>query len=236
MKNAVPYAFNPDVFYPTYLIRNGLYKNIAELAPQLTGRVLDLGCGIKPYESLFRADQYVGVEYQGEGETYAKDKADFFYDGRNLPFEDASFDAVFCSEVFEHVFNLEEILKELHRVLKPGGKMLLTFPFMFPEHEVPNDFARYTQFAAVHLLKQTGFTIEEFRKSGSFTEAICQLRILHYEYAVHKYVSKIPVLRSLLKYTVYVTNNCWALLTRSIFPGKKEMYMNNIIMAKKVHS
>lgn len=234
MDNKVPLKFNPNIFYPTYLIRNGLYKNIKSMAPELKGKMLDLGCGIKPYESLFSVERYIGVEYYGEGETYDKGKADFFYDGKTLPFEDNYFDSAFCSEVFEHVFNFEEILKELNRVLKPKSKMLITCPFIFPEHEAPNDFARYTYFALKHLLEKNGFRIIKFIKSGSFTEVGSQLRILHYEYGVHKYVNKIPVLRSLIKYFIYFTNNAWAIVTRSLFPGHKEMYLTNIALAEKI--
>lgn len=230
---SVPFEFNPSIFYPTFLIRRGLYKNIKMQAPELSGDLLDLGCGIKPYESLFTVNKYVGVEYYGEGETYDKQYADFFYDGKTLPFGDNSFDSVFCSEVFEHVFNLDEILTELYRVLKSKGKMLITCPFVFPEHEVPNDFARYTVFALKDMLEQKGFTVTRIIKSGSFAEVAAQLRILNYEYNIHKYVKKIPVVRSVLKYLVYGINNGWAATVGSLFKTRNQIYLSNIVLVEK---
>jgi ubiquinone/menaquinone biosynthesis C-methylase UbiE len=119
---------------------------------------LDFGCGCKPYESLFsNASQYTGLDFESEGHPYANEKIDLFYDGKSIPFKNAHFDAVFSSEVFEHVFNLEEIIPELNRVMKKGGKILVTCPFVWNEHEVPIDYARYTLFALNHLFEKKRF-------------------------------------------------------------------------------
>src|SRR5690242_11206308 len=109
--------FDPALTHPLYLIRNRLLKSLLVQIPKLKGKVMDFGCGIKPYESLFTVDEYIGVDFIGEGETYAKTKVDVIYDGKTLPFPDESFDSIFSTEVAEHIFNLEEIIKELQRVL-----------------------------------------------------------------------------------------------------------------------
>jgi SAM-dependent methyltransferase len=158
--------FNPSVFYPLYLIRNRLLKDLRHFIPKLEGKILDFGCGIKPYQSLFNVDEYIGVDYAGEGETYSKSEVDFIYDGNTLPFANETFDGIFSSEVAEHVFNLPQIFIELNRVLKADGSILITCPFSMPEHEVPNDFARYTSFAVKDLLEKSGFKIIEYRKTG----------------------------------------------------------------------
>ncbi|MFN5476651.1 MAG: methyltransferase domain-containing protein, partial [Sphingobacteriales bacterium] len=126
--------FHPGILHPLYLIRSGLYAAFRHLIPQLKGKLMDFGCGLKPYEAMFTVDEYVGVDYKGDGPTYSHHKVDVFYDGHTLPFEDDHFDSIFSSEVFEHVFNLPEIMKELHRVLKPGGLILVSCPFAFGEH------------------------------------------------------------------------------------------------------
>lgn len=82
---------------------------------------------------------------------------------------------MFTTEVFEHIFNLEEIMKELHRVLKKGGKGLITVPFAWPEHEVPYDFGRYTSFGMKSLLERTGFTVISMEKNGNYVESLVQL-------------------------------------------------------------
>ena len=100
--------------------------------------VLDFGCGSKPYESLFKnANSYIGIDLEASGHSHQDSKVDVFYDGKTIPFPDEHFDAVVCFEVLEHVFNIKEIIQELNRVLKPNGKLLISVPFAWDEHEVP---------------------------------------------------------------------------------------------------
>ena len=106
-------------------------------------RVLDFGCGSKPYENLFiNIDEYVGCDIEVSGHDHLDSKIDYFFDGKNLPFIDDRFDSVVSFEVFEHIFNLPEILKEINRVTKTSGNILISVPFAWGEHEVPYDFAR----------------------------------------------------------------------------------------------
>jgi len=233
-QNRVPYAFDPDIRFPAYLTRKGLLRAIRRFSPQLKGRIMDLGCGSKPYRSLFTVDEYIGVDYDSEGHPHDEEPIDVFYDGKTLPFPDAYFDGVFSSEVFEHVFNLPELLTEVHRVMKRGGKMLITCPFVISEHEVPNDYARYTIFALRHLLEQQGFKILEIKKSGNFVLAIMQLRIMYVHMHLMPYVRKIPVVRSALRFLVYTSMNLGALLLNHIFPRREDLYLNNILLCEKV--
>ena len=139
--------FNPSVvgFFinHNFNIRRLLYKNLKNNSSVLKGKVLDFGCGSKPYKHLFTSvTEYIGVDYLIEGRTENIDTIDFYYDGKKIPFENNTFDGVLCTEVLEHVFNLNEVLNELNRVLKPKGKAIITTPFMWEEHEMPYDFAR----------------------------------------------------------------------------------------------
>jgi len=77
-------------------------------------------------------------------------------------------DGVFSSETFEHIFNLEEIIKEINRVLKKEGLLLATCPFLWPEHEVPYDYARYTSFAMKNLLEKKWIRNYHIRKNRQF--------------------------------------------------------------------
>ena len=112
----IPYEFAPDIRHPLYLIRRSILKHISPLAPRLTGKMLDFGCGSKPYQSLFEVDEYIGIDYENPGHSHANEHIDVFYDGKKIPFPDATFDSVLATEVFEHVFYLEDTLKEIHRV------------------------------------------------------------------------------------------------------------------------
>lgn len=125
------------VINPFYIARKGLFLAISELAPLVKGRVLDVGCGHKPYRDLFQCSEYIGLEV----ERAEKRSADVFYDGHVIPYADASFDNVITNQVLEHVFEPDEFLSEIHRVLKPGGGILVTVPFVWDEHEQPFDYA-----------------------------------------------------------------------------------------------
>jgi len=225
--------FNPDFTHPLYLIRSSLFRKISTYAPQLKGRMMDFGCGLKPYETLFTVDEYIGVDYQAEGETYHQEKVDVFYDGKTLPFPDNHFDSIFSSEVFEHIFNLPEIMLELKRVLKPGGKILITCPFAFGEHEVPSDYARYTSFAVKHMFISNGFNVLAYEKTGGNIEAITQLRIVYWNLHILSFFKNIPILRSILRILVFTSNNLMALILGKILPSRQDLYLNNVLLAEK---
>ncbi len=230
----LPAAFNPGITHPLFLIRSNLHRAIMELAPSLKGRLLDFGCGLKPYRSLFNVDEYIGVDYQAEGETYEQSAVDVFYDGHTLPFPDAHFDSIFSSEVFEHVFNLPEILLELKRVLKPGGRILVTCPFAFGEHEIPSDFARYTSFAMNHMFTSNGFRIVEQRKTGGNIEVLTQLRIVYWNLHILSALKNIPVIRTVARNLCFGLINLRALLLRRILPFRQDLYLNNVILAERI--
>lgn len=159
---------------PFYFARKGLYENISILSNYIKGDTLDVGCGQKPYEKLFNSSRYIGLELDTI-ENRKNKRADYFYDGTTFPFQDSEFDSVIANEVFEHVFSPSDFLSEIYRVLKPGGILLITVPFVWDEHEQPHDFARYTSFGLQHLLEKSGFEIIEHRKSVSDIRVVFQL-------------------------------------------------------------
>ena len=230
----VPVDFNPSISQPHYLIRNRLLHHIRSLAPRLQGKMMDFGCGQKPYRSLFSVDEYVGVDFENPGHPHVNESIDVFYDGKTIPFAAAHFDSIFCSEVFEHIFNLPHIIVELNRVLKPGGQILVTCPFSFCEHEVPNDYARYTSFAIRHLFEQHGFEVVTYVKSGNSIEAITQLQLMYLHQHIYPKLQKIPIVRSAFRLITYTMANSAAILLSKIFPKGMDLYMNNILLCRKV--
>ncbi|RYD98296.1 MAG: class I SAM-dependent methyltransferase [Sphingobacteriales bacterium] len=232
-KSKLFYTFDPHITYPLYLIRHRLLQSLKMFIPRFKGRVLDFGCGVKPYEPLFEVTEYIGVDYAGEGETYPKNKVDFLYDGKTLPFADEHFDGVFTTEVAEHIFNLPEILIEVHRVIRPGGLLLLTCPFTMPEHEMPNDYARYTSVSIKYVLEQSGFSVLESTKTGNFVESIFQLWIIYTDRAFVQRFRNVPGLRTAVRKVTFGFLNCLALLFSRVLPSNKELYLNNVILAQK---
>lgn len=171
-------AFSPGfvgiLINPFFLLRRALFLEISNVSRCVCGKVLDVGCGEKPYQELFSSTYYVGVEI-ASARPERKQEADLLYDGARLPFGDSTFDSVVCSEVLEHIFDPERFLRELGRVLRPGGTVLLTVPFLWPEHEQPQDFGRYSSFGIRHLSLQCGFAVISSTKALSGFGAVCQL-------------------------------------------------------------
>jgi SAM-dependent methyltransferase len=215
---------------PFYLIRRSLYLNIKDLAPKLEGKLLDFGCGRKPYENLFSVREYIGIDIIVSGHNHGNSKVDVYYDGTTIPFDDHSFDSLFCSEVLEHVFNPDEVLTEISRVLKLQALAIITIPFCWNEHEIPFDYGRYTSYGIKYLLEKHGFQIIELRKSGNFIRVIWQMMNL-YIYELFKNLKLPGLMFSLL---LIVPLNILSLIIIPLFPKNKTLYYNNIILAKKI--
>ena len=229
----VPKNFNPSYKHPLYFIRKGLYRKISLYAPQLKGKLLDFGCGEKPYQSLFtNVDEYIGLDYDGEGHDHQNEAVDVYYDGKTIPFENESFDSVFTSEVFEHVFGLQEILPEINRVMKPGSQILLTCPFAWEEHEMPYDFARYTTPALQFLYEKNGFQVIDNFKTGNYIEVIFQFSLNYIKNILpnNKYV------RQVILFPFIVFINFFGTIFSFILPKDKTAYFNNVFVIEKVEN
>lgn len=194
---------------------------------------MDFGCGSKPYRNIFPVEEYIGVDFYNEGHPHDNEHIDVFYDGKKLPFPDADFDSVLSSEVFEHIFNLPDIIREIHRVMKPGGKLLITCPFVWNEHEVPHDYARYTKFALYDMMEKSGFRVLEFEKSGNFITTTFQIWILYWYTILGKAAKKNILARWFLKYFLVFPLNVCGLVTNFILPVNKTLYLNNVLLAEK---
>lgn len=146
--------------------------SLKEHAPKTKGRLLDVGCGDMPYRDLFLpyVAEYVGIEHEASfmltsASTQSR-KPDLYYDGKRLPFEDASFDSLLCNQVLEHTPEPGSLMAEMARVLKPGGVLLLSAPFSFRLHEEPHDYFRYTPHGLRYLAETAGLTVESIQRQG----------------------------------------------------------------------
>lgn len=226
-------SFQPGIaavfFNPFFLIRYPLFKAIRQLAPELKGKLMDFGCGSKPYENLFTVDSYTGVDVEQSGHNHRYSKIDVFYNGTSLPFENETFDSVFSSEVLEHLFQPDILLQEINRVLKPGGKLLLTAPFGWNEHEMPFDYARYTSEGICALLRKNGFEIIRFQKTGNFVRVLFQLWIL-YLYEIRRKGGNVALYAAML---LIVPFNLLAVLVAPLFPVNHSLYFNNVVLVQK---
>lgn len=220
------------VVSPVYIIRRGLFRAIKDLAPSISGDILDFGCGSKPYESLFsEATSYLGVDVEVTGHNHRDSRVDVFYDGKVLPFADAQFDAVVSFEVFEHVFNLPEVLREINRVTKSGGLLLISVPFAWNEHETPYDFARYTSFGISHILRSADYEIVEIRKTTTYLLTVFQMFIVY----LMQIGPRSRVLRYLRQICILFPCTLIAYVVDALLPKRYEYYCNIVLLARKLN-
>ena len=151
------------------------------MADETVGTVVDVGCGTTPYCNLFSHTTYFGIETTISSRIGgAKVGADVLYDGKHLPLADRSIDNVPCNQVFEHVFEPIQFLSELHRVLRPGGRLMMTAPFTWDEHEQPHDYARYSSFGLRYLAGKCGFEITDARRTMADASILVQLWLAYW--------------------------------------------------------
>ena len=214
---------------PFYFARSGLCDAMTEFAPLLSGRLLDVGCGSKPYHSLFAVDAYVGLDIDSEL-TRKRGIADYLYDGNAFPFADASFDSVLCNQVLEHVFNPDEFLGEIVRVLKPGGKLLLTVPFVWDEHEQPYDYARYSSFGLRSLLEKQGFKVLQHKKLVDDASILFQLTNAY----LFKIMQDFPrPFKLLLTASVMAFINILGIIASRVLPNNPDLFLDHVVLAEK---
>ena len=214
---------------PFYFARKGLAEGVGHFAHHITGTVLDVGCGVKPYRDLYPADAYIGMEIFPAA-TGAKDHAEILYDGRRFPIGDSTIDAVVLNQVLEHAFHPDELLSEIHRVLTADGTLLVTVPFLWDEHEQPHDYARYTSFGLKYLIEHHGFQVIEQHKSMSGAHAVTQLLNGY----LYKLISRAPkVLRLPATLLLIAPFNLLGALAAPLLPRNTDLYLDNIVVARK---
>jgi len=173
---------NPELsFYnfDRYLIRKKIFEALNRSLHLFCGNMLDIGCGQMPYKKFIISNSEVN-EYTGLDIEYAlvydeNVSPDITWDGKTMPFEDNFFDCAIGTEVLEHCPEPEILLKETFRVLKPGGVLFFSVPFLWNLHEVPNDEYRYTPFSLERHLTNSGFKNNEIHATGGWHAAMAQM-------------------------------------------------------------
>lgn len=197
-----------------------------------SGRILDVGCGNKPYESLFNTtkEQYVGCDIVQSSDK----KVDIICLATNIDAADKSYDTVFSTQVMEHVDNSDLMMKECNRVLKPEGIFILSVPFCWELHEEPYDFFRFTKYGLKELCNRNNFEILELLPNGGKWAAIFQMNIN----IIYSSFKKKNILIKGLKF-LFINMHLTALLNRFAIMIDKKFYdpvltLNYVLVAKKI--
>ncbi|MGW1455069.1 class I SAM-dependent methyltransferase [Salegentibacter agarivorans] len=162
-----------------YYIRSSIFKSLKEASSTFSGSLLDIGCGKMPYKNYIltntNVNTYTGLDIDTAHIYDANIQPDFTWDGIKMPFDDESFECAFGTEVLEHCPEPEIILKEIYRVLKPGGVFFFTVPFLWNLHEIPNDEYRFTPFSLDRHFRKSGFSKIEIKATGGWHASMAQM-------------------------------------------------------------
>lgn len=146
-------------------------------ARYLRGKLLDIGCGTKPYADVVapHVSEHVGVDHaQSLHDLSSVDRLGTAY---GIPAEDREFDSVLCTSVLEHLEEPERALRECYRVLRPGGHAIYTVPFIWHLHEEPRDFYRFSKYGLRYLFEKAGFEVVEIVALSGFWVTFGQLLV-----------------------------------------------------------
>jgi len=119
--------------------------------------LLDAGAGESVYKKFFAHCDYRAIDLAIGESRWNYSNLDFVGPLDNMPIDDDKFDAVLCTQVLEHLEWPRESVKEMYRVLKPGGRLFVTVPMAHPEHQTPYDFFRYTSYGLESICRHAGF-------------------------------------------------------------------------------
>ena len=139
-----------------------------------SGTLLDIGCGEKPYQSLTQGLVLAHLGLDHPGSLHSKQQVDIFGTAYETGLANNSVDTVLCTVVLEHLERPQDALHEMHRILKPGGHVILSAPLFWHLHEEPRDFYRYTKYGLAHLFTTAGFEIIEIKPLAGFVVTFAQ--------------------------------------------------------------
>lgn len=198
-------------------------------------KVLDFGCGDGRYKKyVIPNNEYIGIDVAESGHGSNKNY-DVLYNKKEIPFKDETFDAIIFTEVLEHIEDVDLTISELNRVLKTNGKLFVTTPFIWAEHETPYDFQRYTSFGIKKLFEKHGFCIISYKKLVKNKLAI----FLIIESELTKYIDSFVsnrLLKLFFKSYFVIVKIIFKFILRFLLPNRvfDNLYINNnIILLKK---
>lgn len=161
-----------------YSVRTAILESMKAESAAFYGTVLDVGCGFMPYKKLIesnpKVENYIGMDLE-QPAYYGQIVPDLKWNGREIPMESESVDCVMATEFLEHYAEPERVLKEIHRVIKPDGRVFATVPFVWNLHEIPFDEYRYTPYSIERHFRNAGFREIQIKALGGWNLSFAQM-------------------------------------------------------------
>lgn len=163
--------FGGTIFHPQFYAKDFAWEAVKLAEKESKGVLLDIGCGRMPYRTILlpRVKKYIGLDHPETAKLYDGEiKPDIYADAAKIPLENNSVDTVLMLMVLEHLEDPQKVLKEIKRILKPKGSFIFSTVQMYPVHDAPFDYFRYTRFGLQKLVETSGFTTKKIVSQGSF--------------------------------------------------------------------
>lgn len=165
------HALRNTWLHPRYISTRYLRTAMSGASAYAHGVLLDTGSGLSPYRDLFhgRVERYVRVDWP---QSWNEAPPDLIGDAQRLPFRDGSVDTILATELIEHLPQPQQFLKEARRLLRAGGVLIVSAPFMEPVHEEPRDFRRFTEYGLRGIVEENGFVVRNGWTRGGFWSVV----------------------------------------------------------------
>jgi len=200
-----------------------IIKFIDKYGSKCYGKLVDIGCGNKPYMKYFNlTDEYIGVDI-------ANDEADIIADAKFSPIKSDFIDVVLCNQVIEHDPEPDKMISEIHKILKEKGILILSAPQMGRLHGEPHDYFRYTKWGLKYLLEKNGLKIEVIESHGGIFRAIGS----HLNFFIIEYFGKTNFVKKILRYTIIAINNFIFNCLDIFFTWQKDTLGYSVIARKR---
>lgn len=148
--------------HPQWFVFKDEVKDLREVGALAKGVVLDIGSGEQKVQAFLPVGtNYISLDYYQTAREWYGTRPRIFADGQRLPIRNNSVDTVFLLDVLEHLPRPDDCMAEIRRVLRPGGTLLLQVPFLYPLHDAPYDFYRWTIYGLRSEAAKYGFIKQE---------------------------------------------------------------------------
>lgn len=172
MRDGIPYSNSATTL--SLLPGAAMGRWMAGQRHLVRGRLLDSGCGNQPFRDWYAplVDEIICLD------AAPLPGVDVIGFADQLPFADQSFDTLLVTEVLEHVGDAELAVAEIRRVLRPGGHAIITIPYLYPTHEAPYDFRRFTHFGLRGILERHDLEVVTIDAKGGGVLLVAHLVVL----------------------------------------------------------
>lgn len=163
--------FGKTILHPQYFSEIYAWEAVELARREARGTLLDIGCGRMPYRPYLepRISRYIALDHPEVTKLYSgKYKIDIYADATKIPLKNRTVDTVIMLMVLEHLPNPLLALQEARRVLKTNGVLILSTVQMYPIHDEPYDYFRYTKYGLKSLCNEAGFSKVSITSRGNF--------------------------------------------------------------------